>query len=165
MIYVIEGPDGTGKSTLAKALSDKIKAITIHSSYDPAWKIWMCHNKIMSSAVSLSRLGVPVILDRWAVSEEVYGTIFRNGPGYDTQELIEQYEEHIVWIYCRNDNAVENHQTNSRERVEMFDDMERVVEMFDEYVAKSSLNWHIFDFDKVTTEDFLKEIINTAGGD
>lgn len=155
MIYVIEGPDGVGKSTLAKALSDKVKAITIHSSFDKTWPIFYCHMKVMSTAKSLSMKGIPVILDRWVVSEYVYGTVFRDGPAYDIDDLIERYKDHITWIYCRNDNVIENHRKNTTSRIEMFDDMELVSVLFDEYINGSNLPWKVYDFNKITTDDFL----------
>lgn len=159
MIWVIEGGDGVGKSTLAKALSDRVKAITIHSSFDSSWPILYCHTKIIETAFNLDTMGISVILDRWAPSEEVYGTVFREGPAYDTDKLIEVFRDKITWIFCRNDNAVENHRKNSKSRVEMFDDMTNISAMFDMYVQGSDLPWIEYDFNKTTIKDFLDEIL------
>lgn len=166
MIYILEGPDGTGKTTLANEIAEQKKASVIHSYFDPKWDIKKHHMDMWQAAQIVSRWR-PVVLDRWAISELVYGTVFRGKPGYEVPGLLwEMGDEfdNVVWIYCRNDNAVENHLKNMEKRNEMFNDMKEVVTMFDEIVKNPDLStelgikWIEYDFDKVDMKEFVKEL-------
>jgi len=155
MIFCLEGPDGTGKSTLAQRLANEVKGSIIHAYYKKDWNMKNYHESIIKAASLLSDFN-PVILDRWAPSEHVYAKVFREGESYNTKTLINKWKDKIVWIYCRNDNAVANHLKNKEVRNEMFLDMTRVVKEFDQYVKSTpELNWLIFDFDKIDTNEFL----------
>ena len=119
-IYILEGPDGTGKSTLASEIVEQIKGHVSHCSYDKSWNIEEYHRSIIEVARKLAQYQ-PVVIDRWAPSEFVYGTVFRNNVSYNTSNLIERFfDDNIVWIYCRNDDAVKNHKKNIKTRNEMF---------------------------------------------
>lgn len=158
MIYVVEGVDGTGKSTLCQAIANEVNGLVIHSTFNREWNIYEYNRQTMEYAQALSAAGINVILDRWAVSEEIYGTVFRAGPSYDTLKLIREYDN-IVWIYCRNDNAVENHLRNQQNRVEMFRDVSEAARLYDEYVSRSDLNWSVFNFEEVITDDFIEDLL------
>lgn len=161
-IYVIEGGDGVGKTTLAKALSDRIGAVTIHCGYQSGWDIELMHTEVIELACTLSNDGQNVIIDRWALSELVYGTVFRDGASYNTKKLMNSYKDNVTFIYCRNDNAVENHKAMVSKRPEMFDDMTEVALLFDKLVRKSKLEWHTFDFNKVLTSKFINKVLRSA---
>lgn len=162
-IYILEGVDGTGKTTLAEALAAKTKGHILHSSYDKEWNMEQYHTDIIESAIILAQYQ-PVIIDRWAPSEFVYGQVFRGGSSYDTGKLIEDFFESIqYWIYCRSDNAVENHLKNKEQRIEMYEDMAKTIDSFDDYVQYTSHNWvHIpwkeYDFSKVNIKEFVESI-------
>lgn len=164
-IYIIEGPDGTGKSTLANKIAEETKGHILHASYDKNWNIEKYHFDLIDVAFRLSKYQ-SVVLDRWAISEFVYGTVFRGGPSYDTAGLIEDsMDDKIVWIYCENEDAVKNHLANSKKRKEMFDDMTKVVEEFDDYVEYSSNNWlqipwikYNYNYNWINIDEFVKEV-------
>lgn len=158
MIYVIEGPDGTGKSTLAAAIAKKVNGQVLHLTYKQTPDSERYHIIFMQAAEDLDDIGIPVILDRWVPSERVYGNVFRNGERFNTDKVIKAYGNKVVWIYCRNDNAVENHLKNKSLRNEMFDDMTEIAKEFDQYIAESPLDWIIYDFDKVNINEFVKEL-------
>lgn len=164
MIYILEGADGTGKSTLANEIAKQKHGQVLHPYYDKTWNMEKYHIAFIESAILFANEGIPVILDRWAPSEFVYGDVFRNGPSFDTSKLIEKYQDLITeWIYCRNDNAIENHLKNKETREEMFDDMSQVVTKFDYYIEYTSNNWlhipwKIYDFDKVNMKQFVKDL-------
>lgn len=161
-IFIIEGGDGTGKTTLANELHRVTKGTHIHTNLHRNPKAY--NENIMKAAITISDLGDDVIIDRWCVVEYVYGKAFRNGQSYKTDEMIEKYNaDNIVWIFCRNDDIVENHKKNKEEREEMYDSMEEVSKLYDEYVAYSLNNWiHIpwiiYDFSKTDVKDFVKEL-------
>lgn len=163
MIYVLEGPDGVGKSTLAEEIS-KIKGATVvHPYYNKRWNMQEYHTAFIQFAEHCNDFEIPVVLDRWAPSEFVYGHVFRKGESFDTRSLIDYYREllkdELVFIYCRNDNAVENHLKNKEEREEMFDSMAEVMVAFDAYVKGTpEFNWHMYDYDKVDMTKFTKEL-------
>ena len=158
MIYVLEGPDGVGKSTLAAAIAKEVNGQVLHLTFNKRWPAEQYHRIFIQTAQALDDAGVSVILDRWAPSEEVYGNVFRDGPGFNTHGLIQKYGDGIIWIYCRNDNAVENHFKHVKTRNEMFDDMTKVVQEFDKYIQESGLDWLMYDYNKVDMNEFVKEL-------
>ena len=78
MIIVLEGADGTGKTTLAKRLCDRLNASYIHMSVpDPINKpfdYWWSRIEPI-----LARGSKALVIDRLLWSEEVYGSLFRGG--------------------------------------------------------------------------------------
>lgn len=159
-IYILEGCDGTGKSTLANEIAKQKDAHIIHCSFKKSWDIKAYHSKIMQHAIALNKSGINVVLDRWAPSEQVYGDAFRGGPKYGVITLIKHFKnEDMVWIYCRNDNAVKNHIENAQRRYEMFDSMDKIVLGFETFISLTpSLKWNIYDFNKVNKEEFVGEL-------
>lgn len=163
MIYVLEGPDGVGKTTLANAILAKTKGHLLHCSWRKEWTMWRYFLDIMDSARMLSlRYDQDVVIDRWVPSEFVYGNVFRGGPQFDPELLLGtgiRNDKNVTWIMCRNENVVENHKKHLLEREEMFDDMSKVQEGFDEFVKTSGLPWIIYDYDKVDMLKFVEDLV------
>lgn len=160
MIYVIEGADGTGKSTLAEKIAQKLNGQVIHCIYRSDIDMYQYHSMVMHFAISL---GIPVILDRWAPSENVYGSVFRNGESYDVDGLIQFFLDRapgrIKWVYCTNKNVVENHKRNMQQRHELYDDMTLIDDAYDRFVRRhSQLDWFIYDFDNTDTDVFIETL-------
>jgi thymidylate kinase len=160
MIFILEGADGTGKSTLAKAIAKETSAHIYHCGFGPEWDIEEYHKTIWRQVKAMERLVGNVVLDRFCISEIIYATCFRDGPAYDVEKFIYEniWEDEVKWIYTRNDNAVTNHVKNSKNRIEMFENMEDVTNTYESYISSSNLNWITYDFDKVNINDFVKEI-------
>ena len=160
MIYIIEGPDGVGKTTLARAIQDKTKAHLLHCTYYPAMHVENYHYEIMNIARKLN-VYQDVIIDRWAVSEIVYANVFRGGASYDTDKAIDMMSKlDVKWIYCKNKDAVKNHLVNRIVRKEMFDNMEDVVVAYEDYIKSSKLSWVTYDFNEVHMDKFVDKITN-----
>ena len=162
MIFVIEGPDGTGKSTLAQAIAKATNGEPIHCSFNKHWNMKEYHHAKLNHARDLDAKGITPIFDRFAASERVYGDVFRTGESYDTDSLVYYINEvyQIKWIYCRNDNAIENHKKHMGERYEMYDDMTEIAKGFEKYVKQhKDLGWYVFDYDKVDTATFIKQLL------
>jgi thymidylate kinase len=165
-IIYLTGPDGTGKTTLARTIQDLSKGSIVHASYRDGLNVEEYHNSLFQAALLIYEAGDTVVLDRWAVDEHIYGMVFRDGPSYDTSILIEEAlrEADITFVYCCNDNAVENHLKNSTKRKEMFKSMEKVVQEFDDYVQYTSNNWihipwKIYDFDVDDVTEFAERLL------
>lgn len=162
-LYIVEGADGTGKTTLSNALLEKTKGHLLHGSWHKDWDISKYHTTMLSTAARLLEYQ-DVIIDRWAVSENVYANAFRGGSKYfDADEfmtfmLAACEVKNVTFIYCENENAVENHKANMKLRPEMFDDMTPVVEEYEKYLDKTTFEWNRYNFDKVDMDKFVKEI-------
>lgn len=162
-IIILEGIDGAGKTTLAREIADKTKGHILHATFNKNFDMEEYHTDLIETAIVLSQYQT-VVIDRWAPSEFVYAKVFRDGASYDTGKLIEDYFEKVShWVYCRSDDAVENHLRNKEQRVEMFEDMSDIIDEFDDYVQYTSTNWiHIpwktYDFAKVNMKEFVESI-------
>lgn len=77
-IFILEGPDGVGKTTLALELQKLTGGRYVHLTYRFRSKIDVYHTATLKLIDILSRKQ-PVILDRWWVSEIVYADAYRGG--------------------------------------------------------------------------------------
>lgn len=165
MIYILEGPDGVGKSTLANAIYEETKGHILHCTWKKEFNIKEYFAEILSVAKKLNKYQ-DVIIDRWAPSEQVYGDVFRRGPAFDVHGYLweEGLHSQLKFIICENPNAVENHLKNKENRVEMFDDMTHIVTGFQKFVEETDyLEWIHYDFTKVNMKEFVKELVNDRG--
>jgi len=79
-IFVVEGPDGTGKTTLANEL--KGAGHVLHARYRFPQKMHQYHWALLSRALKKNKDFMPnynVVIDRLWISELIYGAVYRNG--------------------------------------------------------------------------------------
>jgi len=160
-IIVLEGPDGTGKSTLANEIYNQTKGHILHCTWNKNFNMQQYFIDVMNAAKKLSEYQV-VVVDRWAPSELIYGNVFRGGPSFDVMEWIPQFvkPEEVTWVMCVNENAVENHLKNKETREEMFEDMTDVVDGFNDLLMKQDLPWIVYDFNKVDMKKFVEDLVH-----
>ena len=77
-IFVLEGPDGVGKTTLALELQQYLGARYIHLTYRFKNKMHKYHYAAIRLAAHLSQ-HQPVVIDRWWPTEIVYADVYRGG--------------------------------------------------------------------------------------
>jgi hypothetical protein len=75
-IYVLEGPDGSGKTTLGKFLAEQFGAHYMHLTYRFKDQMFTYHAAALDRAIRLSKTK-PVIIDRWWPSINIYDDEFR----------------------------------------------------------------------------------------
>jgi hypothetical protein len=76
-IIIVDGPDGTGKSTLCAELETH-GFKSMHLTYRWKDRMDLYHWSAMNWAIKQARR-TPVVLDRWWPSEEVYAEVYRGG--------------------------------------------------------------------------------------
>lgn len=145
-VILIEGPDFSGKSTLANDLMQKYRNhVYIHCAVTP--NIYALHTTAITNALELSK-DFTVIIDRLHYSELVYAPIFRNGVSYDVINFDFNLTAHpnIYKILCLppKEIVLEGFKKRAAQGGEMFNTVEKV---YDEY-AKNPLGWKIYDWTK-----------------
>jgi thymidylate kinase len=161
-MIILEGPDGTGKTTLANYIKSKTNGMIIHAGYGKDWDIKGFHENMIEFAHKIEQNGCTAIIDRWAPSEFIYGMVFRGGPKYDARKLtldvIKTYNPTL--IYCRNDFVVQNHEKNKVDRQEMYNDISLVATMYDKLMEVDFFGkWKVYDFNQNNITDFVEELI------
>ena len=118
------------------------------------------HLDVIGAAIVLNEYQ-DVVIDRWSISELVYGTVFRRYPSYDVERFMLEnyYPMSMVLIYCTNDKVVDNHEENKKVRDEMFDSMRDVARYYDKVVEESNLPWVKYDYTKMDMNKFIKGLI------
>lgn len=145
-VILIEGPDFSGKSTLANDLMQKYRNHAyIHCAVTP--NIFVLHTTAIDNALKLSE-EFTVIVDRLHYSELVYAPIFRKGASYDVKAFDVALSTHpnIYKILCLppKEIVLNGFKKRAAQGGEMFDTVEKV---YDEY-AKNPLGWKIYDWTK-----------------
>lgn len=100
MILILEGPDGAGKTTLAKQLMDEFKLSYHHEGPPPK----RCDASVHYCGVLQSFRFTNVVIDRFALGERVYGPALRNRDGLGEEGWISFQRQAInmraVQIMC-----------------------------------------------------------------
>lgn len=96
MIAIFEGPDGSGKTTLAEHVAALTGATYIHAQAPER------HPLVEYTAPIAA--GEDYVLDRWHFGEMVYGPLYRGGSGLTAEQFwaVEQYLDDLgaIVILC-----------------------------------------------------------------
>lgn len=165
MRIIIEGPDCSGKSTLADKLTEKFPDhVYVHNSLkdkkhvmrDAKGNIIMEVGDLFAAHVTLVRNNPKIIIDRLWPSEIIYGHIFRDGnveyTAKEMRHIIEQYEP--ICVGCLPPKETVQEKFNQRKETEDFDTVDRVYDMYSK-VFNECQEFKMFDYTKDKTEDFI----------
>lgn len=115
-LFILEGPDCTGKSTLATHLCRFLPAVYMHASGDKSLHHSMLayHQSLTAGAKVNLYHGKHVVLDRHWPSEYVYGQIFRpelSDRVYDFELAVSSIQSlDPIYIFCGDDESHIRHQ-------------------------------------------------------
>ena len=140
-IIVLEGPDCTGKTTLANHFVDTYGATYIHGTWSE--EIEKDNHSILMGQIALAKHeaehGGLVVIDRSWISEFIYADVFRGGtswPDLAEDAFIELMAADAIYVFCMPFGAknVAKHKARFLERAnnggEMYLEMERIVEAY-----------------------------------
>jgi hypothetical protein len=101
-IIVLDGPDGAGKTHLARFLQERLGAHYIHLTYRWPNRMFDYHTAAIDYAGRLS-MEAPVIIDRWWMSEICYANAYRHGSKWPLawrlfQRVLLKYSG--VYVHC-----------------------------------------------------------------
>lgn len=167
MIIVLEGADGTGKTTLANVLQNTFPGSKyIHATWSRELDCRMLeyHMGILSEAYNfIQKTNLPVIIDRLWLSEAIYAEVFRSGSRYPQEaKIIDKFIEMIggINIMCLSDNLkkhAERFDILKSERLEMYQNVSHVVQIYNKIWNPEIIN------DYNVSRGYLSEIINEGG--
>lgn len=136
-LILLEGSDGTGKTTLAQEFVQRFDAHYMHLVYRWPSSMWTYHAAALNRAIKLSQERL-VILDRQWVSNAIYGTVFKNqelpihgGRLFDRVLL----KHGAVYIFCLVDNFGEyqkRYEQLKQTRVEKYDNVMEVAKLYED---------------------------------
>lgn len=140
-VIVLEGPDCTGKTTLANHFVKNYGATYIHGTWSE--DIEKDNHNILMSQIELAmheaKHGGLVIIDRSWISEFIYADVFRGGtnwPDLAEDAFVRLLAADAIYIFCMPFGArnTEKHRKRFLERAgkgeEMYEDMGKIVEAF-----------------------------------
>lgn len=165
MIIILEGADGTGKTTLANKLCEKLSAKYIHATWSRELDCRMLEYQmnILSEAYEhYIDTSLPTVIDRLWLSESVYGTCFRNGSKFPYQgRIIEKFIDSIGgFTICCLSMDLEAHKKRFLElkdnRFEMYTSVETVVQLYNDFFYGT--NKQI-----IRSSSYMQDIIQAGG--
>lgn len=141
-LTIFEGCDGSGKSTAAKAFAQATGAKYVHFAALPRVSTGLARMYIEAMLPAL--LGYQdVVFDRCWISENPYGTVFRDGHdrlGDTSRRILERVALRCgaVLIECNPGWESVKQSYMSRRHLEMLDDVDQLKGVFDLYELTSS---------------------------
>lgn len=159
-IIVIDGPDGAGKTTLAKSICEKFDGVYLHLTYRWKTRMFYYHTAAIQQAAKHASRGRTVVIDRWWPSEAVYADVFRGGSPWP---LLGRFLERVMLKYAgvyvlavpqEPAKALERFNRLKTEREEMYEDMAQVI---------SSYNNLYYGLMPVEGEDYVSFLVKYGG--
>jgi len=158
MIIILEGPDGSGKTTLAKHLSNELDWVEVHHSVPTGDAYRMFMHTLLTRT--------PLVCDRLHISEVVYGPIMRDQDllGDEAFRLIERFlldwrKPLMIRCYPALETCLGNWKLRTvEEYVKKEDAFVRVHQAYGPAFEKSKLPVIDYDYTKQTMTQVLESI-------
>lgn len=155
MLVVIEGADGTGKTTLAKKLqSEGYVSVCIPKNTPCIYSVYM--QLICNSAIT------NFVIDRSFITDFVYRFVLGGQPSFNLDEFTQLLYKDMKIIHCTNDNSFNYAKERGENLICKRETHNKICKAY-EYVMKCIsifTNKKIlkYDFEKTNFEDVLKFI-------
>jgi len=180
MILILEGPDGAGKSTLVKQLTqhfgDDMVHTVHHGPYPNLVPEMLCKTYFRSMTPALT-FNDTVIMDRSWLSEPIYGAVYRDGENrvdLPRRRMLERValSRGGVVIHCQPHFDICAKAFIARKGDEYLDNLEQLRQVYNEYETlgiRTELPVVQYDYEMDSFDDLLKKvrqktIQNGAGG-
>lgn len=144
-IIVLEGPDGAGKTSLAKSFCEYTGAKYLHLTYRWKDKMHLYHYAAIRTAALMAQ-HQPVVVDRWWPSEIVYADAYRGGSKFTKYYFKLEHVARMlgaVYVVCLphdRERYLEHYHVLKTKRDEMYNEgLERVYDgyemLYDEFFS------------------------------
>lgn len=107
-LIILDGPDCAGKSTLANAIAEQHDGVVVHRTWSPTLENTM--DQYLMDPVNMYRKGDLLIIDRNALSEWIYSSVYREGTkwkGFHRLALEKLEKLNALHIICVPDSKLE----------------------------------------------------------
>jgi thymidylate kinase len=147
-LIVIDGCDGTGKTTLAEAICQRFGGVYLHNTYRWPTKMPLYHTAALHRALKLARQQL-VVIDRLWMSEAIYADVYRKGsPWPHMGRLMDRMIRKVGGVYVLAQspaNHEEKYEQLKTERHEMYDNVDDVRTRFQQ-LFEGGYNGHDRDY-------------------
>lgn len=147
MQIILEGPDNSGKSTLAAYLARSLDLSLQHSGGPSKYP-----GEVNARTFEMNQRTFTQLFDRHpAISQNIYVGGLQNGGELVTEENVNDfYALKPLIIYCKNVRGVDGHEQSEHSSTEYFDqvakNMERICDLYDAWaVEKAHIVYRIGD--------------------
>lgn len=136
MKFLIEGPDCSGKTTLANSLCDVFPGTYIHNSNISDDIEYEKHTAGVFEKVSNTLFKDNIMVDRLLPSEYVYGTVYRNKSRRTLDETLKSFILFDKIIFCipqDKERYLKFFEETAKTREEYITDVNKISEIYDLY--------------------------------
>lgn len=164
MIIVLEGADGTGKTTLANEIVKQLDAGYVHLTYRFkknmfAYQTWAMHKALRHVATT----GKPFVIDRHWISENIYADEYRGGTKWPLSgRFFDRVMNKVggIYIFCLHDGTIEDYKERYKklkeERFEMYSDTSGIAQRYCDFFR---------NIEKESRSDIFRYSIGAEGRD
>lgn len=158
-IIILDGPDASGKTTLANKLLEKYEGTYIHATYKFSKKMPIYHAAILRKALKLSKSRL-VIIDRLHISEYIYAKVFRGGtPWPEVFRMFNSFcrEMNIPIILCVPETVERGliwFAKAKETRVEMYKDIKEIIQEYCNYANEHRYDKNVLIYNRDFAETY-----------
>lgn len=163
MLIIIEGPDRTGKTTLAKHLQETFCLDYIHCSKPKTDNPYLEYLELIDS------IKKPTVIDRVYFSEFVYGNLWRGKCGFSDKQFEDldfKYMEKFGYVFVIHADAptetIKQRCIECGEDLLKFKEIDKCRELFDTIIERTKIPVVKYDSSYMRPEDVSTELCRLA---
>ena len=103
-LFIIEGPDCSGKTALAKFIANKLNVAYMHSNNHT-----ITENNLKCARINLTVSGLDVVMDRCWPSEQIYAQVLGRPTNPTSEQFATCVELKAIYIFCLGEECKARH--------------------------------------------------------